>query len=112
MKEKRALVRPDQKLSLRRQCGLLGLGRSTWYYEAAPVSPGEFALMRRIDKVSTQFPFFGTRSITTNLKRAGVVINRKRIQRLMRIMGLEGMVPGPHRSRRHAEPLCRSPLRQ
>ena len=103
MKEKRALVRPDPKLSFRRQCGLLGLGRSTWYYAATPVDPKEFALMRRIDKVSTQFPFFGTRSITTNLKRAGVVINRKRIQRLMRIMGLEGMVPGPHTSRPHPD---------
>lgn len=97
------MVRPHQKLSLRRQCGLLGLGRSSWYYDAVPVSTVEFALMKRIDKVSTLRPYFGSRSITTNLKRAGLVINRKKVQRLMRIMGLEGMVPGPHTSRPHPD---------
>jgi putative transposase len=101
--EKRALVQPNHALSLRRQCGLLGLHRSNWYYEPEPVSAEEFALMRTIDKLSTSHPFFGSRNITTYLRRAGRVINRKRVQRLMRIMGLEGMVPGPHTSRPHPE---------
>lgn len=103
MTEKRELVQPEHELSLRRQCRLLGLHRSNWYYEPEPVSPEEFALMRTIDKLSTRLPFSGSRNITTYLRRAGQVINRKRVQRLMRIMGLEGMVPGPHTSRPHPE---------
>ena len=97
------MVQPEQQLSVRRQCSLIGLHRSNWYYEPEPISAEELALMRTIDKLSTERPFFGSRNITTWLRQRGIEINRKRMQRLMRVMGLEGMVPGPHTSRPHPE---------
>jgi putative transposase len=74
---------------------LLGLPRSTWYYEVRPESAENLRLMRRIDKEYTAHPFYGSRQMTTILKRQGQVINRKRVQRLMRLMGLEAIYPKP-----------------
>jgi len=82
-------------LSVRRQCELLGLNRSTWYYEPVPESAAELALMRRIDEQYLQTPFYGSRKMTAWLRREGEAINRKRVQRLMRRMGLEAIYPKP-----------------
>ena len=68
--EKRALVQPEIQLSVRRQCSLVSLHRSNWYYEPEPISTEELALMRTIDKLSTEHPFFGSRNITTDLRQA------------------------------------------
>lgn len=59
--------------------------------------------MKRIDQLHTAHPYYGTRQTTFALRREGVAVNRKRIQRLMRVMGLWGMVPGPHTSKPHPE---------
>jgi len=83
------------RLSVRRQCELLGLNRSTWYYEPAPESAENLALMRRIEEQYLVTPFFGSRQMTAWLGRQGVVVNRKRVQRLMRLMGLEAIYPKP-----------------
>jgi putative transposase len=85
----------DDELSVVRQCELLGLPRSTWYYEARPESAENLRLMRRIDKEYTAHPFFGSRQMTAVLQRQGQVVNRKRVQRLMRLMGLEAIYPKP-----------------
>lgn len=79
----------DEVLSIRRQCDLLGIARSGLYYEAVPTSDEELALMRRIDELHLKHPFFGSRMLTQKLKGEGLTINRKRVQRLMRLMGLE-----------------------
>lgn len=103
MSEKREFVQPHPKLSLRRQCELVQVARSSLYYEAVEVSPEEVALMRRIDQLYTKWPFYGSRRILVELQREGREVNRKRVQRLMRLMGLEGLVPGPHTSVPHPE---------
>jgi putative transposase len=85
-------------LSVRQQCMLLGLPRSSLYYEAVPASAAELALMRRIDEQYLQRPFFGSRRMTVWLRHQGEAINRKRVQRLMRRMGLEAIYPKPRLS--------------
>jgi putative transposase len=82
-------------LSVRRQCELLGLSRSTLYYTPAPETPLNLALMRRIDAQYTMRPFFGSRQMTAWLVQQEEQVNRKRVQRLMRLMGLEAIYPKP-----------------
>ena len=98
------LVQPDLKdLSIRRQCELLSLTRSMLYYLPAEVSGEERALMKEIDRLYTAWPFYGSRKILDELRKAGHTVNRKRIQRLMQVMGLQAMVPGPHTSKPHPD---------
>jgi putative transposase len=86
------------ELSVRRQCVLLGLNRSSVYYEPAEETAENLRLMRRIDEEYTAHPFLGSRRMTAWLNRAGETINRKRVQRLMRLMGLEAIHPKPRLS--------------
>jgi putative transposase len=82
-------------LSVRRQCELLGLSRSTLYYEAAQETEANLCLMRLIDEQYLATPFYGSRRMTVWLQRAGHLVNRKRVQRLMRLMVLEAIYPKP-----------------
>jgi putative transposase len=91
------------ELSVRRQCELLRLSRSGMYYEPVATSPEELALMRRIDEVHLKYPFYGSRKLAIELRHEGRDANRKRVQRLMRVMGLEAMVPKPKTSEPHPE---------
>jgi putative transposase len=77
---------------------LLGLNRSTVYYEPAPESPENLRLMRLIDEQYTRCPFYGSRRITEWLARNGHEVNRKRVQRLLRVMGLAAIYPKPNLS--------------
>ena len=89
-------MEPDNRqLSLRRQCEVLGLNRSTLYY--APVGESEFnlGLMRLIDEQYTRTPFYGWLRMTAYLCRQGLQVNHKRVQRLMRLMGLAAIYPKP-----------------
>ena len=81
-----------------RQCELLGLARSTLYYEARPETADNLALMRLIDEQFLRTPFFGSRRMAVMLGRQGHVVNRKRVQRLMRLMGLEAIYAKPKTS--------------
>ena len=90
-------------LSVRKQCELLCLCRSGLYYEPVEVSTEDLALMRQIDELYLKRPYFGSRRMTDALRDQGKEVNRKRVQRLMRFMGLEGMMPGPHTSRPRPE---------
>jgi putative transposase len=83
-------------LSVRQQCDLLQVSRSGLYYQPVEVSAEELHLLRRIDELYLVWPFYGSRRMTVALQQEGHEVNRKRVQRLMRIMGLEGMAPGPH----------------
>ena len=78
-----------------RQCHLLGVNRSSWYYEAVPASEEDLELMGLIDRQYLATPFYGTRRMTEALKRMGHPVNRKRVRRLMRMMGLEAIYPRP-----------------
>jgi putative transposase len=85
-------------LSVRRQCELLGLIRSSLYYEPAGETLEDLRLMRRIDEQYTACPFYGSRRMTAWLVEHGEEVNRKRVQRLMRVMGLEAIYPKPRLS--------------
>jgi putative transposase len=74
---------------------LLGLNRTSFYYEPVPETPENLALMRRIDEQYTAHPFYGSRRMTAWLASQGETVNRKRVQRLMRVMGLEAIYPKP-----------------
>jgi len=89
----------QQHLSIRRQCELLTVGRSTVYYDAVGIGTEELELMRRIDELHLEYPFYGSRKISRALRAQGHAANRKRIQRLMRLMGLESVAPKPDTSR-------------
>jgi putative transposase len=92
---KRALVENDRRPpSIVRQCELLDLNRSSYYLPPAVESGENLRLMRLIDEQYLKTPFYGSRRMTAVLVRAGETINRKRVQRLMRLMGLEGLFPG------------------
>lgn len=96
---KRSLMEPGhEELSVRRQCALLGLNRSSVYYDSAPESEGNLALMRLIDEQYTKCPFYGSRRIAAWLRSEGHEVNRKRVQRLLRLMGLEALHPKPNLS--------------
>ena len=82
---------PD--LSIRQQCRLLGLHRSNVYYEPAPETELNLQLMRLMDEEHLRYPAKGSRQLVDFLKRSGHDVNRKRIQRLMRKMGIEGLAP-------------------
>lgn len=89
----------DHYLPLKRQAELLGLSRSSLYYQRAPeVSEEDKALMDEIDKIYTKHPFFGTRRIRQELKKVGLVVCRQRIAQLMQSMGIEAIYPKPNLS--------------
>ena len=85
-------------MSVRRQCALLGLSRSSLYYEPAAETTENLRLMRLLDEQYTAHPFYGSRRLTAWLVQQGESINRKRVQRLLRIMGLEAIYPKPRLS--------------
>ena len=82
-------------MSITRQCELIGLPRSTWYYEPEPETAENLHLMRLLDEQYTHTPFYGSRRMAVWLQRHGCNVNRKRVQRLMRLMGLEAIYPKP-----------------
>jgi putative transposase len=86
-----------------RQCELSGVARATFYERQLlrEESEGVLILMRLIDEEYTRRPFYGSRRMVVSLGRQGYVVNRKRVQRLMRLMGLAGMAPGPSTSVTH-----------
>ena len=88
----------QERLSLRRQCELLGVSRSGLYYEPVGTSDEELALMRRIDEIHLQLPFYGSRKLCEALRTEGLSVNRKHMQRLMGLMGLESVAPKPSTS--------------
>jgi putative transposase len=93
---KRELVDPKHPhLSICRQCELLDLNRSTYYLVPAVESEEDLRLMRLIDRQYLETPFYGSRKMAESLNRSGEAVNRKRVQRLMRLMGLEAVHPRP-----------------
>ena len=100
--ERLALVEhADPVLSVVAQCRLLKLARSTLYYRPAAASPDDLAVMRRMDELHLASPFYGSRRMTAVLRRESWLVNRKRVQRLMRVMGLEAIFQKPNTSQGH-----------
>jgi putative transposase len=90
------------ELSIGRQCELLGLSRSSFYYEPAAETVENLILMKLIDRQYTAQPVYGSRRMTIWLQGQGYEVNRKRVQRLMRLMGLEAIYPKPNLSAKAA----------
>lgn len=83
----------NHEIPIYRQCELLGLERSSYYYEPAGESEYNLKIMELIDEQYTKTPFYGTRRMTAWLRLQGYKVNRKRVQRLMRLMGIEAIYP-------------------
>jgi putative transposase len=89
------LDRDHPSLSVRRQCAMLGIARSGVYRLLRAANDDELALLRRIDELFTRWPFLGSRRMTAMLRAEGRTINRKRVRRLMRRMGIAALGPKP-----------------
>ena len=90
-------------ISLERQCDLLGLSRSSWYYQPREMDSLSETLMRLIDEQYTERPVYGYRRMTAWLRTQGYAVNPKRVLRLMRLMGLEAIYPKPSLSKRNKD---------
>ena len=90
-----------EQLSVRRQCELLALNRSTLYYEASLKPDDEVSLLNEIREVWERCPFYGYRRITQELRSRGYHVNRKRVQRLMVLGGVQAIYPGPNTSKQN-----------
>jgi len=90
------MIEPEHpSLSIMRQCELLGIARSSYYYQPVPVSEENLLFMRLLDEQYTRTPCYGTRKMTAWLNQQGYPVNRKRVTRLLRLMGLEAIYPKP-----------------
>ena len=100
MQARCALIEPDHaELSVRQQCDLLDLNRSTYYYVPATESPLNLHLMRLIDEQYLRTPFYGWPRMTVYLQNQGYAVNHKRVQRLMHKMGIQALYPKPSLSK-------------
>ena len=98
--QRRKMVdREHLSLSMARQCALLGVSRSSLYYRPREASGEDMALMQAMDRQYLETPFFGSRRMRVWLERQGMVVSRKRVQRLMRTMGLRAIYRSPRTSR-------------
>jgi putative transposase len=94
--DRQAMLDRDRRdLSIRRQCVLLSLARSGVYRAKRPANDDDLVLMRRIDQLFLAWPFLGSRRMTAMLRAEGLEVNRKRVRRLMRLMGIAGLGPKP-----------------
>jgi len=93
--------RSHPHFSIVEQCALLKVPRSTLYYKPKPVSEDDLTLMRRIDEIYTKWPFYGSRRMVAELRGERCDVNRKRVRRLMRLMGIEAIYQKPNTSRKH-----------
>ncbi len=100
--ERKAMIRRDHPaLSLSRQCEVLSISRSSFYYALKGENPESLALMRRIDELFLKYPFYGSRQMARRLRRDGVRVGRHRVRRLMRLMGLAAIYQAPRTSAPH-----------
>lgn len=95
----------EKEVTVVQQCELAGVSRATIYRQQKPrlVDESDLLLCQLIDEEYTRHPFYGSRRMVVFLKNAGYIVNRKRVQRLMRKIGLVGMAPGPNTSKAHPE---------
>jgi len=101
---KRALIEPAHpQVSVARQCALVGLPRSSWYYHPVPIDAETDLLLRLLDEQYTRTPFYGIRRMTAWLHPQGWAVNHKRVRRLLRQMGLMALFPGPRLSVPHPD---------
>jgi len=97
------MIAPEAGLSVTRQCALLGIARSSFYYRPRPESAEELEVLQRVDRIFTSHPVYGSRRLQVTLLQEGIPIGRRRVRRLMRKLGLWAVRPKPKTSKRHPE---------
>ena len=97
------MIKPNAELSLQRQSQLLGVSRSSVYYRPRPESSEEAGQLKRLDRIFTEHPVYGSRRLQVALAREGIEAGRRRIRRLMKKLGLWAVTPKPDTSRPHPE---------
>ena len=95
------MIAPEAGLSVSRQCALLGVARSGFYYRPRPESAEELELLERLDRIFTDHPVYGSRRLQVTLLREGISVGRRRVRRLMRKLGLWAVRPKRNTSKRH-----------
>jgi len=95
------MIAPEAGLSVSRQCTLLGIARSSFYYRLRPESAEELELLKRLDRIFTDHPVYGSRRLQVALLREGISVGRRRVRRLMRKLGLWAIRPKRNTSKRH-----------
>jgi putative transposase len=97
------MIAPSAELSVNRQCQLLGIAGSSYYYQPSPTSANELDLLPRLDRIFTEHPVYGARRLRAMLLREGISVGRRRIRRLMRQLGLSAIRPKRDTSKAHPE---------
>ena len=97
------MIASNAELSVNRQCRLLGIARSSFYYQPRPVSAEELDLLNRLDRIFTEHPVYGSRRLQVALAREAMSVGRQRIRRLMRKLGLYAIRPKRNTSKPHPE---------
>src|SRR5437016_7250597 len=101
--ERRAMIAPEARLSISRQCTLLGIARSRFYYRPRPESAEELELLKRLDRIFTDHPVSGSRRLQVALLREGISVGRRRVRRLMKKLGLWAVRPIRNTTKAHPE---------
>jgi putative transposase len=95
------MIDRTHKLPVSRQCQILEIGRSSYYYQAVPISQADVDLMRLIDEIHLKYPFYGSRKVRNELKVRGIKVGRGHVRTLMRKMGIEALYQKPRLSEPH-----------
>jgi putative transposase len=95
------MIDRTHELPIRRQCQILEIGRSSYYYQAVPVKQADVDLMRLIDEIHLKYPFYGSRKVRSELKARGIKVGRGHVRTLMRKMGIEALYQKPRLSDPH-----------
>jgi putative transposase len=95
------MIDRTHELPVSRQCQLLEIGRSSYYYQAVPVSQADVDLMRVIDEIHLKYPFYGSRKVRDELKDRGFKVGRGHVRTLMQKMGIEALYQKPRLSEPH-----------
>ncbi len=88
-------------LSLRKQCEILGVNRSSYYYNPKPLDEETLYLMRIVDEIYAEHPYFGSRQMVNYLRLKGYSVGRSKIRSIYEHLGLQAVCPGPHTSQAH-----------
>src|ERR1700746_1309675 len=99
--ERRAMIALEAGLSVTRQCALLGIARSSFYYRPRPEAAEELGILKQLDRIFTNDPVYGSRRLQVALLREAISIGRRRVRRLMRKLGLWAVRPKRNASKRH-----------
>lgn len=97
------MVEPLSSLSIHQQCKILSINRSNYYYKSKGESAFNLELMKLIDQLYLRYPFYGSRQMRYHLRKQGYFVSRKRLQRLMRKMGIVAIYQKPHTSKQNVE---------